>query len=444
MAKIYIETYGCSSSRNDSEIMAGLLNEAGYEIVDNASLADVVIVNTCIVKQPTENKIRFRIRQINEKYPKKKLIIAGCMPEAEPEAIRSVAKNASMVSTNQITSIADAIAKALKSERIELIGKDKAVKCDLPKIRKNPVIDVVEISSGCDYACSYCITKLAKGPLFSYPHDKIIKEISFSLENGAKEFWITGQDVAAYLWRNRTSPIFQKAPLSENDKEINLPQLVGKITTIKGNYFLRMGMMNPASVMPILDDLIEAYKDNHVFKFLHLPVQSGSDEVLKKMNRKYAANDYKNIITRFRKEIPEITIWTDVIVGFPEEDDDDFNQTIRLIEEIKPDFTNISAYGTRPGTKAASMKQIDSNIKKERTRIISSVVDKICLERNKKWIGWSGAVLIDEYNTEKKDWIGRNYCYKPVAVKGSFELGEIVNASIKGAEKTCLIGSKTI
>ncbi len=439
--KVYIETYGCSSSRSDSEIMAGLLNEAGHMMVDDITLADAVIVNTCIVKQPTENKIKFRIQQIQERYPRKKLIIAGCMPEAEPETIRNIAKNASLISTNQITSIADVVGN---KGRLELLGKNKQIKCDLPKIRKNPVIDVVEISSGCGYSCAYCITKLAKGPLLSYPHEKIIKEMSFSLENGAKEFWITGQDVAAYLWRSAASSRFQKVPLSENNNEINLPGLLNEITKTEGNYFIRLGMMNPASVMPILDDLIEAYKDNHVFKFLHLPVQSGSDEVLKKMNRKYAVNDYKNIISKFRKEIPEITIWTDVIVGFPEEIEYDFKQTTELIEEIKPDFTNISAFGSRPGTKAAGMKQIDSSIKKDRTKIISKVVNEICLERNKKWIGWSGTVLIDEYNTSKKDWIGRNYCYKPVAVKGRFSLGQMIDVKIVGAEKTCLIGSKTI
>ncbi len=424
--KVYIETYGCSSSRNDSEIMAGLLNKAGHEIIDDITLADVVIVNTCIVKQPTESKIRFRIRQINEKYPKKRLIIAGCMPEAEPGVLRDIAKNASLISANRITSIADVVAKALKNERIELTGKDKAIKCGLPKIRKNPVIGVIECCSGCDYACSYCITKLAKGSLFSYPHEKIISEIKDSLRNGIKEFWITGQDVAGY------------------DNKIRLPELLNKISGVEGEFFIRPGMMNPASVMPMIDELISAYKNDHIFKFLHLPVQSGSNEILKKMNRKYTANDYRNIIKKFRKEVPEITIWTDVIVGFPEESDEDFEQTTRLIEEIKPDFTNISAFGARPGTKAAGMSQIDSNAKKERTRAISKMAEEICLELNRRWLGRKGRIIIDEYNEAKKNWIGRNHCYKPVAVKGKFNLGQIIDVKIAGAEKTCLIGSKTI
>ncbi len=439
--KVYIETYGCSSSHSDSEIMAGLLNEAGHEIVDDITSADVVIVNTCIVKQPTESKIRFRLQQLQEKYPKKKLIIAGCMPEAEPEALRNIAKNASLISTNQITSIADV---ASNKGRLELLGKNKQIKCDLPKIRKNPVIDVVEISSGCSYSCAYCITKLAKGPLLSYPHEKIIKEITSSLENGAKEFWITGQDVAGYLWRSRASSRFQKALLSENDNEINLPGLLNEVSKIEGDYFLRLGMMNPASVMPMLYELIKAYKNEHVFKFLHLPVQSGSDSILKLMNRKYTANDYRNIIKKFREGVPEITIWTDVIVGFPEESDEDFEQTTRLIEEIKPDFTNISAFGARPGTKAAGMRQVDNNSKKGRTGIISKIVDEICLEQNRRWLGWEGRIIIDEYNTAKKNWIGRNNCYKPVAVKGRFSLGQIIDVKIAGVEKTCLIGSKTI
>ncbi len=417
--KVYIETYGCSSSRSDSEIMAGLLSEAGHELVDDISASDVIIVNTCIVKQPTEDKMRFRLQQLQEKYPKKKLIIAGCMPEAEPKALRKIAENASLVSTNHITNIVDAVES---SKGIELTGKNKTAKCDLPKIRKNPLIDVVEICSGCNYACAYCITKLAKGSLFSYPNEKIVSEIENALKQGAREFWLTGQDVAAY-----------------NYDGVMLPELLNEISNIEGEFFVRLGMMNPSSVLPVLNDLVEAYKNNHVFRFLHLPVQSGSDEVLKKMNRAYSIKDFKGIIRRFRKAMPEITLWTDVIVGFPEESDEDFENTMGLIKEIKPDFTNISAYGARPGTKAAKMQQIDSNVKKQRTRTVSNIVEKMCLGQNKRWVGWTGNVLIDEYNPAKKNWIGRNYCYKPVAVKDA-KMGQAINVKVIDAEKTCLIG----
>jgi tRNA A37 methylthiotransferase MiaB len=180
--RIYIETYGCSSSRNDSEIMAGLLRN---HLVDKIEEADIIIINTCIVKEHTENKMISRIKSVQEKYPGKKLIITGCMPEAEPECLRRIVPSASLVSTNKINEIE----KAVNEERIELIGKEKINKACLPKIRKNPVVNIVEICSGCSQSCSYCITKLAKGSLFCYPPEEIVKEIKSAYKDGCREFW---------------------------------------------------------------------------------------------------------------------------------------------------------------------------------------------------------------------------------------------------------------
>ena len=415
--QVYIETYGCSSSRSDSQIMAGLLTRSGFNIVNNIDIADIVIVNTCIVKQVTENKIRFRISEIQKKYPKKKLIIAGCMPEAEYEIVREIAPNASLISTNKVTDISKLVAM---EQRTELLGRLEKEKICLPKITQKPV-DIVEICSGCDHSCSYCITKLAKGPLVSYLPEKIVEEIELMHKNGFKEFWITGQDVASY-----------------NHNGIRLPQLLDRITSkVKGKYFLRLGMMNPAEVLPILDDLITAYKNDHVFKFLHIPVQSGSNSILKKMNRRYSVNEFKNIISSFRSAIPDITVWTDIIVGFPEETDKDFADSLELISEIKPDFVNVSQFAVRPGTSAARMKQIKTEIKKERSKKMSELTDKLSLEANEKWLGWKGPALIDEYNKQKKNYIARNHAYKPVVVSGS--LGQFIDVNITKTEKTCLV-----
>jgi MiaB/RimO family radical SAM methylthiotransferase len=243
--------------------------------------------------------------------------------------------------------------------------------------------------------------------------------------SGVKEFWLTGQDIASYDYDG-----------------IMLPELIKKITeAVKGKYFMRLGMMNPASVLPILDALINAYRDKHIFKFLHIPVQSGSYKILKAMNRNYTINEFKQITSAFRKEIPEITIWTDIIVGFPGESDDDFLASVSLLKEIKPDFTNISQFGTRPGTKAASMKQLPTEKKKERSRIMTKLIDVICIEQNKRWLNWSGTVIVDEYNRENQNWIARNHAYKPIAIKQKSELGNIINAKITGYKKTHLIGS---
>ncbi len=416
--RIYIETYGCSSSRNDSEIMAGLLSS--YQLVDNIEKSDVIIINTCIVKERTENKLISRIRSVQEKYPEKKLIITGCMPEAEPELLRRIAPSASLVSTNKINEIGNVVEN---TERIEIIGKEKISKACLPKLRKNPVVNIVEICSGCSQSCSYCITKLAKGSLFCYPPEEIVKEIESAYKDGCREFWLTGQDVAAYDYNG-----------------ITLPHLLKKIIEVDGNYFLRLGMMNPSSVLPILDELIDIYRNEHVFKFLHPPVQSGSDEVLERMNRDYSASAFKEIISKFKKNIPDITIWTDVIVGFPGESNDDFASSLELVRETRPDFVNVSRFGPRPKTKAAAMRQLPVQLRKDRSRVISKLVDEIALERNRKWLNWSGPALVDEYNKQKKNWIARNHAYKPIVISGKTGFGEAVNVKITRAERS-LIGS---
>ena len=197
--------------------------------------------------------------------------------------------------------------------------------------------------------------------------------------------------------------------------------------------------MNRASVLPILDELIEAYKNENVFRFLHLPVQSGSDSVLKRMNRRYGAQDFMDIINAFRKALPDCTLWTDIIAGFPGESDSDFEQSISLLKKAKPDFTNVSAFGSRPGTAAARMKQLASEIRKQRTRLLTILTDEISIEQNKRWVGWRGACLIDEYNQKKGNFIARNHCYKPVALK-SGEIGRLADVKIVSARKTCLIG----
>jgi threonylcarbamoyladenosine tRNA methylthiotransferase CDKAL1 len=171
-----------------------------------------------------------------------------------------------------------------------------------------------------------------------------------------------------------------------------------------------------------------------------VPVQSGSEQVLEKMIRGHDVDDFRFIVNEFRKEIPEITVWTDIIVGFPAETEEDFNKSMKLIEEIKPDFVNISSYSPRHGTRAARMRQLQTEIKKERTRKISEIAKKIYLDRNKQWLGWTGAVIVDEYNNENKNWVGRNYAYKPVVIRGNAELGRILDVEIVDYSHTHLVG----
>ncbi|MBS3054739.1 MAG: tRNA (N(6)-L-threonylcarbamoyladenosine(37)-C(2))-methylthiotransferase [Candidatus Aenigmarchaeota archaeon] len=414
--KVYIETYGCSSNQMDSQIMGGTLKQKGYELVENDEKADLVILNLCSVKQKTENKERHRIEQLRNKG--KKLVLAGCLPEAVN--LGKDYPELSQIGTNRVAEIETVVDNTLAGEKTVLLGKSKTPKVLMPKIQ-NGTIRIMEVQSGCGYFCSFCSTKFAKGGQYPYPARDIVKEIELSLVEGVREFWITGQEVAGY-----------------NDNGILLPDLINKVTALQGDFFIRIGMLHPASVLPIIDELIEAYKSGKVFKFLHVPQQSGSNSMLKKMNRKNSTDEYKIVIKKFKAAFPEMTVWTDIIVGHPAETEEEFAETVRFIEETRPDFVNISAYGWRPNTPAAKMKQVASDIKKERTRILTRLVKDLMLESNQRWIGWKGTVLVDEYKPDKGTWLGRNYAYKPVVLRGPHLAGEVVEVEIARAEDTHL------
>jgi len=420
MKKVYIETFGCSFNQADSQIMKGLLNKNGYRIVVNPQTADVLIVNTCYVKIPTQERVTYRIQSLQKTFPEKKLIVAGCMTEIDPERLKKIATKNSWIGPHRIKNIVEVVDETLEGKVIRLIGESGDIKVSLPKIKDNPLIDIVQICEGCSGCCSYCCTRFARGKLFSYPVNAIVNEVRQALKNGCKEFWITAQDTAAYKFNN-----------------FRLPTLLNELTKIEGKFFVRIGMMNPMHVKNIIDELIESYKSEKIFKFFHLPVQSGSDRILKMMNRGYKVNDFKQIVKEFKKEFPLLTLSTDVIVGFPGETEEDFQKTIELIKETNPDIVNISKFGVRPRTETEKMKQLSRSIINKRTKKINEAVEKIKIKNSKKWLNWKGEILIDEVG-KKGGMIGRNFAYKPVLITG--KIGTFCEVKIDRVRPTYLIG----
>jgi len=424
MTNIYIETYGCSNSQAEAEIMAGLLKEAGFEIVDNEKKADLIIIVSCYVKTPTEQKILFRIKELS----KKKLIIAGCMPEGIYNKLINIAPQTSLLSTHHVKEIVQAVEKTLKGKRVEYVGESNEIKLCLPKVRKNPIIDIVPISSGCNSKCYYCCVRLAKGKLFSYPKDMIVKEIESSLKEGCKEFWLTAQDTASYGF----------------DKGAKFPELLKDISSIPGKFFVRVGMMNLKNVIPIASDIIKAFKSEKVYKFIHLPIQSGSDDVISSMNRAYRISQFEKIVKMFRDSF-RCQIWTDVIVGYPTEKEEDFLKTLDIIKKVRPDWVNVSKFGIRPGTEAAKLKSLPTKIVKERSQAASNLVKRISLEKNNEWIGWEGEILVSEKGIKPNQWIGRNFAYKPVLVESRNNLfGKLLRVEIKEVCHSHLSGESLI
>ncbi len=405
MEKIYFETYGCALNQADTETMMGILKKANYEITSSIKNSDLIIINTCTVKGPTDNKLLKRLK----KLPKKPTIIAGCFAQTQYNKL----KGYSLLGTHQIPLIAEVVEETLNKNNIIALTENKQDLLEFPRIKTNKFIEIVPISSGCLGNCTYCLTKQARGELFSYKKDLIIKRIILAVKQGAKEIWLTSQDVGAYGL----------------DKNSSLPKLLKEIIKIPGKFKIRLGMANPNHIINYLPELIEIFKSPKLYKFLHIPVQSGNNQVLKNMNRKYTAEDFKKIIQTLKKTIPNITITTDIICGFPGETDSQFQDTLTLIRETKPDNVNISKFWKRPNTKAAKMKQTPGEKIKERSRKMTSAFEWNSYQNNKKWLDWQGSVLISEKGKDNT-FIARNNCYKQIILQGNYQLGQIIKVKI--------------
>lgn len=421
ITRVFFEAYGCSFSRAEAEAMAGAASRQGYEIMKRPENADAIIINTCSVKEATVKKILFRIRRFGEIYPGTPVIATGCMAITERDGIE---RAGGIAMPNGIGKTPDI--QGIVSGKIRETTRHDPV-CT-PKCRENEIIDIVPVCSGCDSACAFCATRFARGKIRSFPEENIIGEIESAKKFGAKEFWITGQDISAF----GTDTSCQHA----------LPGLLSSITErVNGKYFIRLGMLNPKHLACFSNELLRPFRDDRVFKFLHIPVQSGSDSVLNAMRRGHTAADFMEVVEKFRRHFPRTTIWTDIIAGFPGETDEDFGMSVDMVMEIRPDFVNVSGFSSHKMAPASRMKQVPTEVRKERTRKMSSLVGEICLEKNREWIGWEGEALVDEYRKEHANYIARNFAYKPIAVRSRENImGSFVKLRIEDALKTCLVG----
>jgi threonylcarbamoyladenosine tRNA methylthiotransferase CDKAL1 len=418
MAKIWVEAHGCSASFADSEMISGLILNGGHTLAHSSSDSDLNLIVTCSVKDVTAHKMIYRIKKMKTKP----LVVAGCLPKAEQSTVERFSPKASLLGPNSLGKTLDVISSTLKGiKRIEITDSDVS-KVGLPKVRLNSAIGIVEIASGCMSECTFCQTKLSKGGLHSYRIGDIVRQVKHDVEDGCSEIWLTSTDNGCYGF----------------DIGTNLPTLIENVSEIKHNFMIRVGMMNPMYMTRIKQDLLEAFENDKVFKFLHIPVQNGSNRILKEMKRGHTANVFRDTNDAFRKKFERFTISTDIIVGFPSESEEDFAQTINLIEETRPDVTNLSRYSARPGTDAAKMDQIDVSDVKRRSKIIFELTNKIIHERNLEWVGWRGDVLFDE--TADGITKGRNFAYKPVVIDEDVKIGQKIKVEITKATKHGLYG----
>ena len=427
--RIFVKSFGCSTNLADGEVLAGCLAKAGYKLVDSLSGADLIIYNTCAVKGPTEN----RMIEILKRVPSdKKLVVAGCLPLINFERICKEVRFDGIVGPAVGDKIVGVVKRVLNDERVVTLEGALEAKpsLNLPRMRLNPVISIIPINYGCLGSCAYCCVVFARGRLRSYGIQEIVERMKKDLVLGAREFWITSQDTACY----------------GRDRGTNLAELLHAICAVEGDFKVRVGMMTPNVAGDILEYLVQAFKSEKIFKFLHLPVQSGDGQILKLMRRFYSVEDFKRIVSVFRACFPDMTLATDVICGFPSEGEEAFQKTLQLIEEVKPDIVNVSKFLARPRTAAAEMHGdfVPFQEIKRRTGIVANLARKLAFERNQRWLTWTGEIVVDEVGKVCGSWVGRNFAYKPIVVKSGDNLfGKTLHVKITRAFSTYLEGAVT-
>ncbi len=424
---VFIRTYGCTFNTADSQKIIEILSLLEIQS-SSEEKADLIIVNTCGVKSNTEQKILMYFKNLYERG--KDVIITGCLPfisEKIIERIKFLIPNyVAIIHPKQIGYIENVIKDFdSNNRRGTVIDESLDIKIEKSQIIiKNPdsPIGILQISEGCLGCCSFCATKSARGTVKSFPLEHLKKQIDSFLVSGKKEIWLTAQDCG--IIAHQTNNIFEICKFIAEKHE---------------NFYVRIGMVNPEQLLKNLEKFLAIFNSNKFFKFLHIPIQSASNKILNLMNRKYNVPDLDFIFSTLREKFSEISIATDVIVGFPQEDQDDFQQTVNFLSKYKPDIVNISKFSSRPGTIARGFKPLDSKVVKDRSEKITKLVSKITLERNKGWIGWEGPVLIDEKG-KNNTMMGRNPSYKCVIVT-SGKIGEITQVKIVGAEKIFCLGN---
>ncbi len=401
----WIEGYGCSANFADMEMIAGQLRQNGWNIANDPNSSSLNVIVTCSVKDVTEHRMAHRIKALSQTG--RPIIIAGCLPSADRKLVEKLNSKASLMGPNSINKTTEIANSTVNGNRTISLEKSKIEKVNLPRLKINPIISIVEIASGCLSECSFCQTKLAKGNLQSYRIGEIIKQINNDLKTGVKEIWLTSTDNGCYGL----------------DIGTDLVELLKKCEQINGNFWIRLGMMNPMYIKNMVNGLAEQFQiSNKLFKFIHIPVQSGSEKVLKKMKRGHTAKTFREIVKLFREKVPNMTIATDIISGFPTETDDDFDLTIKLLQETEPDIINSSKFSSRPGTMASKLKSIDKNIVSKRSEKLHKVIKEIVKKRNSQWINWEGKVLIDEIENGKLK--GRNQYHKSIIIEDFEHLRE--------------------
>ncbi|MEY3197522.1 MAG: hypothetical protein RLZZ59_893 [Pseudomonadota bacterium] len=438
--KIHIKTYGCQMNVYDSIKMQDLMEPHGYSITEDVNDADMVVLNTCHIREKAAEKVYSelgRIKQARDKLKKEQdrdmiIAVAGCVGQAEGEEVFQRAPYVDVVvgpqSYHSLPQLVLEVSRG-KKHLIDLDFVDEAKFDNLPgETSHQGPSAFVSVQEGCDKFCTFCVVPYTRGAEFSRPVEKIYREVLKSVSNGSKEIYLLGQNVNAYHGK------------TDSGDEINLAKLIRKISEINGVERIRYVTSHPRDMD---EDLIKAHGEiESLMPFLHLPIQSGSNKILKAMNRRHTREEYFDIIKKVREARPDIVMSSDFIVGFPGETDEDFADTLDAVRQVGYGQCFSFKYSPRPGTPAATKQQVPEDIKIERLKILQEELMKQQFECNKSVVGKILPVLFDKDGKSSDQIIGKTPYLQSVYISNPNKdlLGKIVNVKITEAFAASVTG----
>ena len=401
-----MESYGCTMNYGEGSQLSEHMSAMGHEETDSVDDAELVILNTCTVVDTTEKKMVRRMSEL--RAAGKEVIVTGCMAKVQSGRINIRLPGSLVIPPDEYPEFSSIISERYGSPITMSVGV---------------MSNIIPIAQGCLGNCTYCITKFARGSLISYPPDELVKRFNDIVDSGVKEVLITAQDTGCYGF----------------DINSSLPELLSRMLEAKGDFRIRIGMMNPNNLIPILNELLEVMNDPRIYKFLHIPIQSGSDDVLKGMNRQHTVKEFMELVEQIRSVHPNMSISTDIISGFPNESDEDHRRSLDLIRMLRADTVNITRFSSRPGTEAALMPQVHGRICKDRSAELTLAKNDTEQMLNAALIGRSFKTLITEYG-KPGTMIARTDNYRPIAVPTDMPIGSFVDIEVTDCASTHLVG----
>ncbi|MBT6127393.1 MAG: tRNA (N6-isopentenyl adenosine(37)-C2)-methylthiotransferase MiaB [Flavobacteriaceae bacterium] len=449
--QFYIESYGCQMNFSDSEIVASILSQEGYELTEKLENANLVLVNTCSIREKAEQTVRKRLELFNglkRKNKDLKIGVLGCMAERLKHKFLEEEKMVDIVVGPDAYKDLPNLLKEAEAEReaVNVILSKEETYGDIAPVRlaTNGVSAFVTITRGCDNMCTFCVVPFTRGRERSRDPKSILEEITQLSQNGYKEITLLGQNVDSYLWYGGgLKKNFSKASPLQQKTAVNFSNLLELVAKAQPHIRIRFSTSNPQDMS--IDVIHTMAKYDNICNYIHLPVQSGSNAILNKMNRQHSREEYFELIDNIRKSIPDCGISHDMIAGFPSETEQDHQDTLSLMEYVKYDFGFMFAYSERPGTLAA--KKIEDDIPEStKKRRLQEIIDlqRVHSEyRTQQFIGKTVCVLIEKSSKRSNEfWSGRT-SQNTVAVfpKEKYKVGDFVDVKIEEVTSATLIGN---